>query len=119
VDSRTLLDELRTELEPVERRIREHAVLAEIETGAAGEPALRAFAAEQQLVIASDRRSFAHLAARFPEPPEGDFFLGLARGEGEALALLAGFAASVGAVPGAYEPLPGCQACPAFVSWLA
>jgi hypothetical protein len=118
-DARELLDGLRRELEPVERRIREHALLAAIEAGEAGESALRAFAAEQQLIIASDRRSFAHLAGRFPEPPAGDFFLDLARGEGEALALLQRFAGPLGAGVGGYEPLAGCQAYPAFVSWLA
>jgi hypothetical protein len=112
-----LLDELRRELEPVARQLRAHRYLAAVEQGAVPDASLRVFAAEQRLIIASDRRSFAQLAARFPEPPAGDFFLDMAQGEGEALALLAGFAASVGA--GTHEPLPGCQAYPAYVSWLA
>jgi hypothetical protein len=115
--ARGVLDELRPQLGEVERRIREHPFLDAIERGDT-EEALRAFAAEQRLVIASDRRSFAHLAARFAEAPAGDFFLAMALGEGEALALLERFAASVRA-PGTYEPLAGCQAYPAFVCWLA
>jgi thiaminase len=116
--ARSLLDGLRRELEEVERRVREHPFLAAIERGTASEVALRAFAAEQGLIIASDRRSFAQLAARFPEQPAGDFFLSSANGEGRALELLEPFAESVGA-PDEYEPLAGCQAYPAFVSWLA
>lgn len=101
----------------MEQQLRAHRYLAAVEQGAVPDASLRAFAGEQGLIVASDRRSFAQLAARFPEPPAGDFFLDLAQGEGEALALLAGFAASVGG--GTHEPLPGCQAYPAYVSWLA
>jgi thiaminase len=114
-----LLDGLRPQLEAVERQIREHPFLTAVEEGRAPLASLQAFAAEQRLIIASDRRSFAHLAARFPEPPAGDFFLDLAGGEGEALSLLAGFDASVGTGRDPYEPMPGCQAYPAFVAWLA
>jgi hypothetical protein len=59
------------------------------------ESSLRAFAGEQFSIISSDRRSFAHLAGRFPEPPAGDFFLSLAAREGEFLSCLRGFAAAV------------------------
>ncbi len=114
-----LVDQLRQGLEAVDRQIREHPFVAAVEDGRAPAASLQAFAAEQRLIIASDRRSFAHLAARFPERPAGDFFLDLAAGEGEALSLLEGFAASVGASRDPYEPMPGCQAYPAFVAWLA
>jgi thiaminase len=112
-----VIEELRSELAPVEAAIRDHRYLAVVEAGAVPDEALGTFAAEQRLIVASDRRSFAHLAARFPEPPAGDFFLEMARGEGEALARLERFEASVG--PVAHEPLPGCQAYTAYVSWLA
>ena len=110
-----LLAELRAELAPVEQAIRRHRYLeAQLPDGA-----LRAFAGEQQTILASDRRSFSYLAARFPEAPAGDFFLGLAEGEGRALERLAAFTASLGLDLGGYEPRPGCQAYSAFVAWLA
>jgi thiaminase len=112
-----VIEQLRAELAPVEAAIRDHRYLAGVEAGEVSEASLQAFAAEQRLIIASDRRSFSHLAARFPEPPAGDFFLGLAQGEGEALTLLDRFAASVG--PALHEPSAGCQAYSAYVSWLA
>jgi thiaminase len=112
-----VIEELRAELAPVGAAIHDHRYVATVEAGAVPDEALAAFAAEQRLIVASDQRSFAHLAARFPEPPAGGFFLEMARGEGEALARLERFAASVG--PVAHEPLPGCQAYAAYVSWLA
>jgi hypothetical protein len=113
-----LLEHLHGELAEVEQAIRNHRYLA------VGPPdrSLRAFAGEQYTVVRSDRRSFAHLASRFPEPPAGDFLLGLAQGEGEALTCLLALAASLGMDEGGlagYQPQPGCQAYPAFVSWLA
>ncbi|MGH2886179.1 MAG: transcriptional regulator, partial [Solirubrobacteraceae bacterium] len=113
-----LLEELRRELAPVEQAIRAHRFLV------AAPPAesLRAFVGEQYTILRSDRRSFASLAARFPEPPAGDLFIGLAQGEGEALARLFALAASLGVNESGligYEPKPGCQAYTGFVSWLA
>jgi thiaminase len=118
MSARELLEELARELAPVERAIRDHRFVAE----APSEEPLRAFAGEQYTILSSDRRSFAQLAARFPEPPAGDFFLGLAAGEGEALTRLLTLAGSLGVDERgliAYEPRPGCQAYTAFVSWLA
>ena len=113
-----LLEELRRELEPIERAIRAHRYLA----APPPEESVRVFAGEQYTILSADRRSFAHLAARFPERPAGDFFLGLARGEGEALARLLRLADSLGLdgdALAAYEPNPGCQVYTAFVAWLA
>ena len=120
--ARGLLDALRLELASVEQAIRGHPFLDALERGEVPEPSLVSFAGEQYTILTSDRRSFAHLASRFPQPPAGDFFLGLAEGEGEALARLLSFAASLGEDEGAlraYEPEAGSQAYTAFVSWLA
>src|SRR5438128_1323746 len=118
MSARELLEDLRRELSPVEQAIRAHRYLA----APPAEESLRALAGEQHKILRSDRRSFAHLAARFPEPPAGDWFIGLAQGEGEALERLFALAASLGLDEGGlcgYEPEPGCQAYTAFVSWLA
>ncbi len=116
--ARQLLEDLHRELAPVEQAIRTHRYLAT----APPEQSLRAFAGERHTILRSDRRSFATLAARYAEPPAGDFFIGLAQGEGEALARLLALAGSldldeVGLAD--YQVQPGCQAYTAFVSWLA
>jgi hypothetical protein len=117
-----LLQRLRGPLAPLEEAIRSHRFLAALAAGRARQPALRAIAGEQRRIIASDRRSFAQLAARFPEPPAGDFFLSMSQGEGEALGLLDGYIAWLGVDEDwlrAYEPDPRAQSYPAFVAWLA
>ena len=117
-----LVEEVGRALAPLESAIRAHPFLARLEAGRVAEERLRAFAGEQYRVLASDQRSFAQLAARFAEEPSGSFFLAMASGEGEALALLQTFAGALGLSVEdlrAYEPQPGCQAYPAFVAWLA
>ncbi|MFE3293758.1 hypothetical protein [Rhodococcus sp. NPDC059234] len=118
----TLLASLRAELSAVERAIRSHCLLEALAAGRVPQDRLRAFASEQYGVVSSDRRSFAFLAGRFPEPPAGDLFLTLAAGEGQALARLLDFAAWLGldeAGLRSHEPDPRAQAYPAFVAWLA
>ena len=118
MDAAELLSAVRAELAPVERRLAQHRYLAELERGQVPLQSLRAFAGEQRAIVTSDRRSFQHLARRFPRPPAGNFFQKMAAGEEEALRLLERFAAAVGLADD-YEPLPGCQAYPAYVAWLA
>ena len=79
-------------------------------------------AGEQFRIVGSDRRSFAVLAARFPDPPAGEMFLSLAQGELRALRLLSDFAAALGWDSEdlrAYEPRPLAQAYPAYLAWSA
>ena len=118
MDAAGLLLVVRAELAPFERSLAEHRYLAELEAGRVPVESLRAFAGEQRSIITSDRRSFEHLAQRFPQPPAGGFFRDLVAGEAEALRLLERFAAAVELGPD-YEPLAGCQAYPAYVAWLA
>ncbi len=118
MEAAELLAVVLAELAPVERRFAGHRYLAELEAGRLPLESLRAFAGEQRSIIASDRRSFEHLAQRFPRPSAGDFFRDMAAGEAEALRLLERFAAAVG-LGDDYEPLAGCQAYPAYVAWLA
>jgi hypothetical protein len=118
MEAAELLAVVLAELAPVEGSLAEHRYLAELEAGRVPQESLRVFAGEQRAIITSDRRSFEHLAHRFPRPPAGDFFREMAAGEAEALRLLEPFAAAVG-LGADYEPLPGCQAYPAYVAWLA
>ena len=115
----SLLDTVRAELAPAEGANRLVPLVAE---GRLPLERLAALAGEEYRIIRSDRRSFLVLAARFPEPPAVDFFVGLAQGETLAQSKLLAFAAAVGmdeAALEAYDPRPGCQAYPAYVAWLA
>lgn len=117
-----LLESLRQPLAPVEEAIRSHPFLDALAAGRVSAHALRAIAGEQRRIIASDKRSFAQLAARFAEPPAGDFFLSMSQGEGEALRLLGGYTAWLGVDDDwlrTYAPAPRAQSYPAYVAWLA
>ncbi|GGL68262.1 hypothetical protein GCM10010095_61420 [Streptomyces anthocyanicus] len=76
-------------------------------------------AGELYQLVRCDRRSFAVIAARFPDAPAGDLYLAMAEGEGEALRLLVDFAAALGidvqALRG-HDPLPLAQAYPAYLT---
>lgn len=117
-----LIDLTRAQLRPLEEAILTHRYVRAVKGGTAPTDVLRAFAAEEHLIIANDRRTLARLAARFPMSPFGEFFLDAAVGGGHYLEILAGFEAVVGLRDGdlaTWEPDPSCQACTAFMSWLA
>ncbi|MFH8901452.1 transcriptional regulator [Streptomyces coeruleorubidus] len=95
-----------------------------IADGTAPRPALAALALEQTWVIPADRRAFLYLAERSAttDPEAAAFFWTLAEGEALAGERLVAFARACGvdeAREASYEPLPGCQAYPAYVAWLA
>lgn len=122
MNARELVDEARRELAPIGETIAGHRFLGLLRERAVPEDRLRALVAEQHAIVSSDRRSFAHLAGRFPDGAAGEFLLDLAAGEGTALGLLAGTAKWLGAGQEwfqTYEPLPRAQSYPAFVAWLA
>src|SRR5260370_35658204 len=88
-----LLQEVRQELATMESRNHFVELVAE---GSAPRERLAALACEELLIVPSDRRGFAFLAARFPEAPAGELFLSLAQGEGMALSHLGAFARALG-----------------------
>jgi TENA/THI-4/PQQC family len=93
-----------------------------LEAGDVPRDRLTWLAGEQFRIVGSDQRSFALLAARFPDPPAGELFLSLAQGELHALRLLSDFAAALGwgeQELRAYEPRPLAQAYPAYLAWSA
>ncbi len=93
-----------------------------LETGGVPRDRLTWLAGEQFRIVGSDQRSFALLAARFPDPPAGEMFLSLAQGELQALRLLTEFAAALGWRERdlqAYQPRPLAQAYPAYLAWSA
>jgi hypothetical protein len=93
-----------------------------LEAGRVPPERLTWLAGEQFRIVGSDQRSFALLAARFPQPPAGEMFLSLAQGELHALRLLSDFAAALGWDERdlrTYEPRPLAQAYPAYLAWSA
>ena len=96
--------------------------VAAVTAGRAPLPAVAALAAEELIIIPSDRRSFLTLAARADEATAVEFFTGLAHGENLVLPMASTLAAAAGAdaaACAAYEPRAGCQAYAAYVAWLA
>ncbi|MEU6179877.1 transcriptional regulator [Streptomyces coeruleorubidus] len=95
-----------------------------IARGEAARRTLAALALEQSWVIPADRRAFLHLAERSAatDPEAAAYFTTLAEGEALAGERLDAFTRACGvdeAEAASYEPLPGCQAYPAYVAWLA
>jgi TENA/THI-4/PQQC family len=112
----------RSELADVAESIRSHRFLELLRTRDVPRERLGALAGAQHMIVSSDRRSFAVLAARFPGGLAGEFFLGMAEGEGLALHKLQGLRDWLGRTDAelrAHEPHAGIQAYPAFVAWLA
>jgi hypothetical protein len=117
--ARDLLAGIREELAPAEAG---NLLVPLVAEGRLPRERLAALAGEEYQIIRADRRSFLVLAARFPDPPAGELFTGLAAGESLALDQLMALAETLGMDRDdleRYEPLPGCQAYPGYVSWLA
>jgi hypothetical protein len=118
-DARTLLDGIRDD---ITAGAAVNPLVAAVAGGQAPVAAIAALAAEEWLIIPGDRRSFLTLAARATDVAAVEFFAGLAQGENVAQPLLVPFAAAAGlgrAGLDTYAPRAGCQAYPAYVSWLA
>ncbi|MFI6447186.1 transcriptional regulator [Kitasatospora sp. NPDC050543] len=98
------------------------ALVGEIAAGRAPLAVLAELAAQQQRIIGSDRRSLLLLATRCADRPLGTWYTTVAEGESAALRTLPAFAAACGPnreQAAARPPLPGCQAYPAYLAWLA
>ncbi|MEV0190234.1 transcriptional regulator [Kitasatospora purpeofusca] len=112
----TQLNDLRSELTPPDEET--PALVTDFVTGRGRLGALAVLAAQQQRIIASDRRSLLLLATRCADVPLGAWFAGLADGESAALRTLPALAAACG--PAAdQQPLSGCQTYPSYLAWLA
>jgi thiaminase len=117
-----LVAQTRRELAETAEAISSHRFLELLRARDVSDERLCALVGEQHAIVSSDRRSFAQLAARFPAGLAGEFFLGMAEGEGLALDKLRGLAGWLELTDAelrAYEPHPGAQAYPSFVAWLA
>jgi len=106
----------------VEEEIRNSPYLAELESGMASRESLQALAGEQYNIIRSDLRSDALMIVRFGSTQAGEFFRSFLEGEVQALGLLLDFTKALGLDEEdlkAYEPRPGAQTYPAYVTSLA
>ncbi|WP_328953067.1 transcriptional regulator [Kitasatospora purpeofusca] len=111
------LQELRAESTPPTEE--PPTLVREFATGRGRIGVLAVLAAQQERIIASDRRSLLLLATRCADVPLGAWFAGLADGESAALRTLPALAAACGPTETPAEPLPGCQAYPAYLAWLS
>lgn len=121
-DARELIAETRAQLKAVEDKLFAHPYLSAVEEGRINREKLRLFAGEQYYIINSDLRSVALLVSRPGHGPSRDFFLGALQGEAAARDALLAFAEALEMSEDdlrAHEPMPGCQAYPAYVAWLA
>jgi thiaminase len=121
-DARELMAKARAQSKPVEDQLLGHPYLAALEEGRLQREKLRLFAGEQYYIINSDLRSIALLISRQGHLASREYFLGALQGEATAREALLAFARALQMGEGdlrAHEPLPGCQAYPAYVAWLA
>lgn len=98
------------------------ALVTALADGTAPRSALAELAAQQHRIIRSDRRSLLLLAGRCADRPVSAWFAALAEGESAALRTLPALGAAAGLDRDALDsrpPLPGCQAYPHFLAWLA
>ncbi|CAM5296051.1 transcriptional regulator [Streptomyces viridifaciens] len=113
------IQQLRAELAPGDFA---PALVTALADGSAPLTAVAELAAQQHRIITSDRRSLLLLATRCADRPLGAWFATLAEGESAALRTLPALAAACGLDGRAVAdrpPLPGCQAYPAYLAWLA
>ena len=122
-DARTLITGIREQLKSVEERLRAHPYLTALEEGKIPREKLRLIAGEQYHIINSDLRSIALLLHRHAHLPSRDYLLTSLQAETAARAALLAFASRACDMSEddlrAYEPIPGCQAYPSYVAWLA
>lgn len=121
-DADSLVEEIRRDLEILERKILEHAYVRALEEGRIPRDKLCLFVGEQYTIIGSDLRSVAHLVTRFGAHSSRDFFLSVLQGEKAARDALLILARAIGMGEESlrlYEPLPGAQAYTCYMAWLA
>lgn len=122
-EARTLVADIRTELDAVDREIREHPYPAPFERGDAPLEALRPFVGEEFSIAQSDLRSFARMTQRFGERPSTrSFFAAVYQSEARAVEGLFHLAETLGFTDEdleRYEVEPTGFGYAAYVAWSA
>lgn len=123
VDAEKLIADVRAQVKPLEAKLLAHPYLSALEEGRLPREKLHLFAGEQYYIVNSDLRSIALLINRHAHLPSRQYLLTALQAEAAARAALLAFAKRAVEMDEddlrAYEPLPGCQAYPAHVAWLA
>jgi thiaminase len=117
-----LVAKIRTDLEPLERKIVGHPYLSTIEEGRVPRDLFKLFAGQQHHIISSDLRSIALIISRHGMFPGRRFLMNVLQGEAAALDGLHTFAGALGLSVidlETFEPLPAAHAYCGFVAWLA
>lgn len=115
--ARKLLDDVVRDLAP---RDAENRLVPRIVDGSAPRAVFTAIAGQELQIVPSDWRSLLALATRAATPAVRRWFAGVAAGEEAALDRLSSLARATGVEPDRLpDPLPGCQAYPSYLCWLA
>ena len=120
-EARQLIEQIRAELKPVDDQIARAPYLTALEHHQVSLDNLRAFVGEEYYISRSDLRSNSQMLSRFGNQPHAQFFLDNVNGEALGLALLLDFGRALGLSEAdlqAYEPRPGAQTYPSYVTWL-
>ncbi len=122
-DALPLVQQLRSDLKPIEQKILGHGYLSALEQGQLERGQLKIFAGQQHHIISSDLRSIALILSPHGTLPSRRFLMRTLQGEAAALEALHQFAVALGLRGGAdletLEPLPAAHAYCCFVAWLA
>lgn len=121
-DALQLVEQIRSDLRPLEAKISGHAYLKALEEGRMQPDSFRVFAGQQHHIISSDLRSIALILSRQGMLPSRPFLMNVLQGEAAALDALHDFAGVLGLNVTdleVFEPLPTAYAYCTFVAWLA
>jgi thiaminase len=121
-DALQLVEQIRSDLRPVETKVSGHPYLRALEEGQVQRDVLKVFAGQQHHIIRSDLRSIALILSRQGMLPSLHFLMNVLQGEAAALDALHPFTRALGLTTGdleMFEPLPAAHAYCTFVAWLA
>lgn len=94
------VEQIRSELKPIEQRILEHRYLRALEQGRLQREQLKVFAGQQHHIISSDLRSIALILSRHGTLASRRFLMNALQGEAAALDALHAFAGALGLAGG-------------------
>ena len=120
-DALQLVEQIRSDLRPLETKISGHPYLRALEEGRVQRDLLKVFAGQQHRIISSDLRSMALILSRQGMLPSLHFLMNVLQGEAAALDALHAFTRALGLNTGdleIFEPLPAAHAYCTFVAWL-
>lgn len=121
-DALPLVEQIRSDLRPLESKISCHPYLTALEEGCVRRDLLKVFAGQQHHIISSDLRSIALMLSRQGMLQSLHFLMNVLQGEAAALDALHALTRVLGLNAGdvdIFEPLPAAHAYCTFVAWLA